>query len=152
MPRRIKVPVNLNDLCSAFEDCRVDYKYFLDLETGEILYISDEFMDDKEREEVEEKVDEGFGERYISIPETSPEEGYGEMRDFLETVKDGNLKEKLYIALNGKGAFRRFKDTLLNYPDERKRWFVFESARLTEKVKEWLEIEGIEIIEVRPNS
>jgi len=29
------------------------------------------------------------------------------------------LKEKLWMALNGRGAFRRFKDALLSYPEKR---------------------------------
>jgi len=38
---------------------------------------------------------------------------------FTESLEDENLKEKLWIALNGKGAFRRFKDVLLSYPEKR---------------------------------
>jgi len=54
------------------------------------------------------------------------------------------LKEKLYIAIDGPGAFRRFKNVLLRYPEEKERWFKFKDARTTERVKEWLEAEGIE--------
>ncbi len=56
------------------------------------------------------------------------------------------LKEKLWIALNGKGAFRRFKDVLLNYPEKREKWFSFKDERLKKRVMEWLEENEIELI------
>lgn len=141
---KIKVPVDLQDLCDAFEDYSLDHSYYLDLETGKIIFIS-EFMDTEEAEELNEKVEEGFGKRYISIPNESPEEGYENMEEFIETVKDLNLKEKLCIALDGRGAFRKFKNLLIDYPKERERWFKFKDGRLMERVKEWLEEEGIEV-------
>lgn len=44
---------------------------------------------------LDEKVEEGFGERYISIPNADSHEGYEDMEDFIGTVNDVNLKEKL---------------------------------------------------------
>ncbi len=136
MPRKIKVTVDLEELCVAFESSSVDNQYYLDLETGEIINISDEFMDREEREELEKKVEDGFGKRYVSVPYASSDEGYRDMEDFVEMVKDQDLKEKLCIAIDGRGAFRRFKDVLLGYPEERERWFKFKDARVTERVKE----------------
>jgi hypothetical protein len=60
-----------------------------------------------------------------------------------ESVKDEILKEKLWIALDGKGAFRRFENVLLSYPDYRERWFKFKQQRLDAEVVEWLESIGI---------
>lgn len=56
------------------------------------------------------------------------------------------LKEKLWIALNGRGAFRRFKDVLLNYAEKREKWFSFKDERLKKRVMEWLEENEIELI------
>lgn len=117
--------------------------------TGEIIFTSDEFIDAEDREEVDEEIEEGFGERYIPIPNTSSEEGYDDMEDFIETVEDANLREKLYIAINGRGAFRRFKDVLLNYSKVRERWFKFKDGRVVERVLEWLECEGIELVDAK---
>ena len=150
VPRKIKVTVDLEELCVAFEFSSVDNRYYLDLETGEIINISDEFVDHEEKEELERKVEEGFGKRYVSIPYASSDESYKDMEDFVETLEDQDLKEKLYIAIDGRGAFRRFKDVLLGYPEERERWFKFKDARVTERINEWLEAEGIEMIEVQP--
>jgi hypothetical protein len=65
------------------------------------------------------------------------------MRDFVATVTDPRLEERLGDALRGKGAFRRFKDVLLGYPQERERWFAFKHLRLRERARAWLAEEGI---------
>ncbi|MGC9193110.1 MAG: UPF0158 family protein, partial [Thermoplasmata archaeon] len=78
---------------------------FIDLETGEIIDINDDFTD----EELKEEIEEGFGTRYIGIPYIETEYKYQDMLDFVDTVKNANLKEKLFIALEGQGAFRRLK-------------------------------------------
>lgn len=51
------------------------------------------------------------------------------------------------VAINGKGAFRRFKDVLLRYPEERERWFRFKDERMQERALEWLDCIGISPIE-----
>ncbi len=150
MPEKIEVPADLEELCAAFEDSSMDNRYYLDLETGEVIFISDSYMDAEEKEELDETIDEWLGERYIWIPRMSSDEGYEDMEDFIETVEDENLKEKLCIAINGRRAFRRFKDVLLRYPDERERWFKFQNARVIKRVREWLEDEGIEIVKPKP--
>ncbi len=97
-------------------------------------------------EKLDDKVEEGFGEHYITIPNAESYEGYQDMEDFIETVKEIKLEEKLYNAIVRKGTFRRFKDVLIFYPKERERWFKFKNEKVMERVNEWLEKEGIEII------
>jgi hypothetical protein len=46
-------------------------------------------------------------------------------------VSDQPLRERLLIAIDGKGAFRRFKDVLLAFPAERERWFAYRSSCCT---------------------
>jgi len=82
----------------------------------------------------------------LAIPNAESHEGYQDMEDFIETVNEMNLKEKLNIAISGKGAFRRFKDVLNYYPKEKERWFKFKDEKIMERVNEWLDEEGIEII------
>jgi hypothetical protein len=48
------------------------------------------------------------------------------------------------VAITGRGAFRRFKDVLLDYPRERERWFAFRDALMAERVREWLAEHDIE--------
>jgi hypothetical protein len=53
-------------------------------------------------------------------------------------VEDTELQAKLSQAIDGKGAFRRFKDVLMSYGPERERWFAFRSERLRIFMEAWL--------------
>ena len=61
-------------------------------------------------------VEEGSSTRYIAIPKVEGHEAYRDMEDFIATVANPRLQERLYRAISGHGAFRDFKDVLLDYP------------------------------------
>ena len=140
--RRVKAI--LSDLIDAFDNCRIGEQYYLDLKTGEILHTSDEFMEEDDLQEIYESLDEER-ERYLNIPEEGSHEGYRDMVAFVESLEDENLQEKLAIALDGPGAFRRFKDVLLRYPQTEEEWFEFQNERLKKRVMQWLEENEIEL-------
>jgi hypothetical protein len=141
MEKRKALKISLDELCEAMEDSSYENEHFLDLETGEILFVS-EYMDDEDSEKLKERIEEDF-ERYERIPKAESHEGYQDMVDFIATVDNERLVELLEVAINGKGAFRRFKDVLLNYPEERERWFQFKDERMEERALEWLEDIGV---------
>jgi hypothetical protein len=135
--------IDLDELCEAMEDNSYEHEYFLDLETGEILFISD-YMGDEETGKLKDQIEEDF-DRYERIPKAESHEGYEDMVDFITTVDNEHLAELLEVAINGKGAFRRFKDALLNYPEERERWFKFKDERMEERALEWLDDNGVTV-------
>lgn len=151
MKSRKEVHVDLQELCIAYSHYSADSRYYLDLETGEVIYVS-EFMDEDLTGELEERIEEGYGERIISIPCESSEEGYRDMEDFIVTVEDERVREKLIVAVNGRGAFKRFKDVLLDYSESRGRWFRFKEGRVLDRVMEWLESEGIDVSGAKESS
>jgi len=128
------------------------------------LYINDseEFGDDVEYIEFDEEPDIpdwmedevelaleillGEDERYVRIPGRESLMAYKSMADFIETVKDPFLKEELLNALDGKGAFKRFKGVLLAYPKERKRWHGYNAKAMKREIIEWLASIGVESI------
>jgi hypothetical protein len=173
-PGRV-LKVDLEDLQMAFDNASYEMSHYLDLETGDVIMETEEsrqyaeelldewdpdgatdletflqeigtpdWMVDSVRESM--RIEEGFGSRYIRVPQADSSEGYRDMELFAETVKDERLERQLWRALEGKGAFRRFKDVLLEYPQERERWFKFKRDRLEQRVRDWLESEGIEPI------
>ena len=158
-----KLKIDLEMIANAMEDTnRIDMDYYLDKETGEVLYISEEVfrcakedednirenLPDWQKEDVKLAQDILFKkpDRYICIPERPSYEGYNLMVEFTEKVEDELLREKLNIALDGKGAFRRFKNVIGDYPDYEKEWFKFRDERLNKKVVEWLNSIGVEPI------
>ena len=139
------VKIDLDELCSALEDSSYEHHYYLNLETGEIVFISD-YMDGEEIEQLRHKIDENR-DYYKPIPRVESYEGYEDMADFIATGGDECLAELLEVAINGKGAFRRFKDALARYPNERERWYRFEDDKMKGRALEWLETIGISLCE-----
>jgi len=139
---KIKLQIDLNELLIAFEADRSVSDYYLGLKTGKIYYDSawdsEEFFEDQPEPESNEDEDRLF------IPPLSSYESYQIMVDFIGTVQNTRLREKLLIAIDGRGAFSRFKNVLIDYPHERERWFLFEKNQLFQKMQDWLENEGIE--------
>ena len=82
-------------------------------------------------------------ERFLMVPQADSREAYRDMELFAETVTDAHLRDLLAVALNGRGAFRRFKDVLLDYPAERERWFAFSAGRWRQRIDDWLRDEGV---------
>lgn len=70
-------------------------------------------------------------------------DGYRDMADFVAEVPDRRAAELLDRAISGRGAFRRFKDTLFEFPDLREPWFRFRDARATRRAIDWLEFEQL---------
>ena len=64
--------------------------------------------------------------------------GYRDMEDFAARVREPRTRDLLERAIAGRGAFRRFKDALLDYPDLRQAWFAFHDARGERRAIEWL--------------
>jgi predicted nucleotidyltransferase len=158
-----KLKVDMPGLIAAFEDASWETSYYLDLKTGEVIMLIDEevgYVDEppdwplpewqKEAVKRAEEIWLDGGERYLRVPDADSREGYGDMEDFIATVEDDHLRELLWVAIQGRGAFRRFKDVLHGYPRERERWFSFGDTQVRRRVLDWLESEGIEpIIEER---
>ena len=82
--------------------------------------------------------------RFVSIPQTESFEAYRVMEEFIPQVDNQRLRDRLSDAIAGKGAFRRFKDVLLSYPDVRQQWFAFENDVKRKWAAEWLATLGIE--------
>ena len=45
-------------------------------------------------------------------------------------------------ALEGRGAFRRFRDELTRWPDIEDRWYVYSAERRRGRARAWLAAEG----------
>ncbi|MGH3452281.1 MAG: UPF0158 family protein, partial [Haloechinothrix sp.] len=69
--------------------------------------------------------------------------GYGDMRDFIGTVTDDALAGRLSVAIQGKGAFRRFKDTLCANEYWWGAWLTFSDERQLGRARWWLADAGL---------
>jgi len=134
------VPINWLELETAFERNSPDAESFLDLRTGDVVTVTQGALDYQETRARVQSAPEGF----LRIEPAASREQYKWMERFVVHVTDETLRERLVIAIDGKGAFRRFKDVLLNYPAERERWFAFRGDLLHWQIQKWMEKEALE--------
>lgn len=158
MKRKLKI--DLDEIAVLMEDQTDMSGSFLNTETGEIVYIPEELLGERcfdedyvatlpgwEQELAEQARDvEENHEKYEAIPTRPSYEIYELMVEFAESIDDPRLRELLIVALDGKGAFGRFKRMLDRYPEEQKKWFALKDKNMKEYVRQWLDELEIESI------
>jgi Uncharacterised protein family (UPF0158) len=131
------VPVDWEALEDAFENNAPEVHSYLHLTTGEVLRVVDGVADPQMHVRI---ASDG---NYLRIDPVSSREQYRWMERFIPMVEDLDLRGKLTQAIDGKGAFRRFKDVLMSFAAERERWFQFRSERLRTFMEAWLNAHAI---------
>jgi len=134
------VPVDWEALEDAFENNAPEVHSYLHLTTGEVLRVVDGVADPQMHVRI---ASDG---NYLRIDPVSSREQYRWMERFIPMVDDPVLRGKLAQAIDGKGAFRRFKDVLMSYGPDRERWFTFRSERLRTFMEAWLSAHAIKAI------
>ena len=133
-------PIELDMLEAAMEDSDLSNRYYLNLVSGKVVFFSDDLGLSEEDELLSEEIDES--DDYIAVDRISSHEAYQWMVDFVNEMvapTDDNAAEKLSIALEGKGAFCRFKDTLYRVDEKwQQAWYQFRDKQLKNAVEEWL--------------
>jgi len=123
--------VDLDDLVEALDSHHPDMEWYLDLNTGEVLFASAdtpmEGLDD-----LEEDVD------YMAIFPMSPRQSFEIMEDFVDALPEGTPKQALWVALDHRKPFAAFKDELGLGP-LREQWCAFHDTRMRGYAMEWLE-------------
>ena len=103
----IIMKVKLSDIINAMEMTDQYSENFLDRITGEIVWISDLAMTSNEQEEAYDRLDEhGF----YRLPTSFDIREYDMMEKFIDSLPEP-ARSRLGRAIQGKGAFQRFKDT-----------------------------------------
>jgi hypothetical protein len=128
--------IDLSSLVEALDDHSDETSWWLDPRTGEVEPWSEYLSSEEERTH---PADRGL----IAIEPTPSGEGYRDMEDFITRARDPRAKDLLLRAIEGRGAFRRFKDTLFEFPELRQAWFAFRDARAERRALEWLADEGL---------
>jgi hypothetical protein len=93
-----------------------------------------------------DRVDRQFGSRYISVERDDPYQDYNDMDHFIATLDDDQLQDRLWNAIRGRGAFRRFNDLIARHPDVEEQWYAYKDARAKERLLRWLDDNDIEPI------
>lgn len=114
----------------AYEHC-----WLIHSQTGEMVYWSaDTGIDGHTKIDLDDLDGE-----LISIRPLPSWVWYQDMEDFAGGITDDRAGRRLARAIQGRGAFRRFKDELNEeYPNLLPFWYAFSEARALRRAVEWL--------------
>jgi hypothetical protein len=130
--------VRWDELRRAYEQGSAEARYFLDVQTGEIIPIFVDLIERGGNPADARRIAAAVNVRYFLIPHKPSREGYAEMEAFVDTVKEKRLRAALLEALEGKGAFRRFREVLASHPAEEERWLAHKDERVRGEIEAWL--------------
>ena len=136
-----EIPLSWDALEDAFENNAPEVHSYLHRRTGEVLRLIESVSDRALFDRVASDGD------YLGIDPVPSREQYRWMEHFIESLEDGELRGRLQRAVDGRGAFRRFKDALAPHRVDRERWFRFRSERLREAMQRWLSHHSIVAVE-----
>ncbi|MDB5246987.1 MAG: hypothetical protein JWQ40_1381 [Segetibacter sp.] len=111
---------------------------FINQETMEVEINAgeDSYFIDDEDDPAQEALDNP--DKYLRIEPVSPREAFRVMADFVETVHDKHMQQRLTDALDGRKPFANFNH-LVHSTNVRQQWFDFKNRAYTEMAKEWIE-------------
>jgi hypothetical protein len=155
----MSIKVNLKDIVDELEMQFEESRILLNRKTGEILRVTSEDLvaaeDDEpfdhlpeweqENRMVAMDVVENF-ENYIELPTKYDINEYDIMEDFCLTVSVQRKQDSLLRAIRGKGAFRRFKDEIIDFEIE-DQWYSYRDERFKQIAIEWCKDNNISYID-----
>lgn len=134
MLRPLAVP--LDELANILEGDPLHGGGRIDLQTGEVwpeaAVAYEQEMGNEDPDEDEDP------DRWLYVGCEGSSDAYHDMEFFIGTVSDADRADRLEIAIQGRGAFRRFRDVLSRWPDEVDRWFAFSEDRQRGRARDWL--------------
>jgi hypothetical protein len=150
------ISVSLKQVAEELDALPNEWTAYINRETGEIYSFSDEEAtraEDQEEEDEDERADwekESLArarevlaiEAWIALPGKFEINEWEIMRDFAQSQTDREAADNLLRAIQGRGAFRYFKDMVDRY-GLRDEWFEFKERALKEIAREALEEAGI---------
>ena len=145
MSIQIKLKYIIEEMEIQFEESRS----LLNITTGEIVLVTSEDLraveDEKPFDHLPEweqenrmiamDVVENF-ENYIELPTKYEVNEYEIMENFCLTVIDQRKRESLIRAIRGKGAFRKFKDEIIDFEME-EQWYSYRDECFKQIAIEW---------------
>jgi len=145
--------IDIEDALYCYEDV-FDAFHFLDVNSGEVIYMTSDLLSLFEKHgdagkndicdwqldcfEYAKKISTDVSGRYIKIPTLDSYEAYKIMQNFVYTIEDENLREKLEDAIDGRGVFQRFRNVLEKHSNIKDKWYFFRKEEIKKEVNRWL--------------
>jgi hypothetical protein len=127
-------PVDLDELASHLDGpTEFDEGSKLEIATGQLWPIDPVGMAGIDEPEDFEDPD-----AFLHVMALGSQLGYRDMEAFIETVTDARFAARLEDAIQGRGAFRRFRDTVRAEDRWWSAWLTFSSERQLARARWWL--------------
>lgn len=141
------LPVSLQKVIDEMDSQNEMITAYINRKTGELTIVTEELEMELEWVESEEydtkmedlsdwlqkalpKIKEAIhSEDFITLPSPYEIHEYAIMRDFCHTVEDPDIKKELLMGIDGRGAFRMFKDLIFRH-NIRDDWFDYKNEAL----------------------
>lgn len=127
----VKMKVKLDDVIEALDFVNMEHDAYYNPLKNEIFYSDICDYTDLNEDELDE-----LFRNSIELPTQYEINEYSMIEEFIETIEDVRVYNQLQIAINGRGAFRRFKDTCINF-DIIEDWYKFRDEKYKEIAIEW---------------
>ena len=135
----IPLPVDLEELADVLDGAPGEGDGRLDRLTGDVWPAA---AIDYALDAGDEAIDVDDPDHWLVIVPEGSCAGYDDMASFIATLSDSTLIDRLERAIDGRGAFRRFRDTLSATPKEFTRWHRFAGDRQRGRARAWLADHG----------
>ena len=130
--------VKLEDIIEAMEFANMETEYYYDTQNEKVLMLFDEMVDGEDNQELFED--------YIPLPGQYDINEYRIMEEFVYELPAGKNQDVLARTIQGRGAFRRFKDKLYDLNLE-KHWYQYRDEAYEKIARQWCEKYKIDIVE-----
>ena len=131
--------IDVEEIATALAD-QTDYehRWLIDPRTGELAFwTSDTGIDGQNPVEIDEL-------DLTPIDPLPSSVWYQDMADFADGISDSAARRQLTLSLQGRGAFRRFKNEVYErHPELIAAWHALRDARAQRRAVEWLLVQGL---------
>ena len=131
--------IDVEEIATALAD-QTDYehRWLIDPRTGQVsFWTSDTGIDGENPVDIDEL-------DLTLIDPLPPYVWYQDMADFADGISDRAASRRLTQSLQGRGAFRRFKNQLYERcPELISAWHALRDARAQRRAVEWLQDQGL---------
>lgn len=138
--------VKLDSVIETMDFAGMNTDCYYDTKNEKVLMIFDGMVDGEDNPELIEEIREGFIEDYIPLPGQYDIHEYRIMEEFIYELPAGKNRDVLIRSIQGRDAFRRFKDKLYDLNLEQK-WYLYKDKAYERIARQWCEEHKIDIIE-----
>lgn len=123
--------IKLSQVRDALYDISMETSCYYNTNTNEILW-----QWDFNREESTYTEEDEFNDVIISMFNFYTKNDYDIMQNFISNISSDSLRNELFIATRGKGAFHRFRE-IIDYNNITGDWYKFQDNEYKKIAEEW---------------